>query len=98
MKNLIDEGESILKKEKEDLERIIEEEVERDIEREQKALDAEYEDYGDEEEEKKIEEEVKPAKKVKQEFEASEDEDEEPSASDFAYSKPTRGGASVNIK
>jgi hypothetical protein len=41
---------------------------------------------------------VKPAKKVKQEFEASEDEDEEPSASDFDYSKPTRGGASVNTK
>ncbi len=41
---------------------------------------------------------MKPVKKVKQEFEASEDEDEEPSASDFAYSKPTRGGASVNTK
>ena len=27
-----------------------------------------------------------------------EDEEEEPSTSDFAYSKPTRGGASVNTK
>lgn len=41
---------------------------------------------------------MKPAKKVKQEFEASEDENEEPSATDFAYSKPTRGGATVNTK